>query len=201
MSKSILIPGICLLIAFSIGPGCGGGTGTGNPKSYDISLASSAYNTSTAAFFGALSSPDLVPSAASVNQFKFCIREIKFESSPVEVKLGLIDLGDGSNLITWGKATPPSGKSIKKIEVVIHKDKELCGVDYSMNVNGQSITKDLQLKFAFSDDKTFGGGETVTFSLATLISKLTEADSDGNVNDDMISDYLDGSFEDEAKSD
>ncbi len=199
-------------------PGCGGGTGTGNPSRQDITLASRAYNSTTALHLKTPLLLDLLPSlvpnalAASptITSLWLCLEKIELKAeddSPIlgeggslpELKIGMVALGDGTSAVTWGQATLPLGAAIKRLKVVVHKSPELCGgAEYSMSVNGQTITKDIELKFAYASPKPLAAGDTITFSLATLVSKLTQAYLAGQFSDQYISAYLDGSFEDDA---
>ncbi|MGK5085169.1 hypothetical protein WDW37_17920 [Bdellovibrionota bacterium FG-1] len=201
-----------------ITPGCGGGTGTGNPS--DIVLASRAYNTPLAAgrrqppFFNLLELLALPKSAfataSPITSLQLCLEKMKLEaddgsaiqkdgSDLMQLTIGMVDLGDGTRAATWGKAGLPTGVAIKHLKVVVHKNPAVCGgAQYSMSINGQTVTKDLELQFAYAAVKPLAPGDTITFSLATLVTKLTQAYGAGQFSDAYISDYLDGSFEDGA---
>lgn len=197
---------LAALIAISW-QGCGpGGTGSGNPG---VSIVSQAYAPTSAAL--RLPGLDwLLPSATAasgVTSFQFCVTKMKLEaddgspieengSTEIEAKLGLINLGDGSAAVTWGKLQFPGSAAIKKIKIEVHHDPELCGVGYSAVVNGMPLTRDLEFKFVFSSPQQLATGDTVTVALTNLVSAFEQALQAGELDDQHISNYLDGTVED-----
>lgn len=199
-----------------------GGTGVGNPINGSVpastgtggvTIASQGFQSLSALFFARnmlVEIPTLNFAATSISSFKFCVTKMKLKGtegnavgeesgSGMSAKLGLVDLGDGTRSVNWGKATLPVGTEIKKMSVEVHQDKDICAnANYSASINGQTISKDLEFSFKFPTAKTLKDGDIVTLALTTLVSKLNDAVSASKFDDENISEYLDGSFEDDA---
>jgi hypothetical protein len=186
--KKLAILLLCLLLGCARSTNGGGGTGTGNPG---LTLESHGYNS-------------LVSN--SITALSFCVTEVRFITdtgisiSVPESQLGLIDLGNGSQSVTWGhldSAVP--GTIINHVHIEIEHDHELCpSAAYSVSANGMTITTEVEFKFMFAQPFTVGNSGSVTFSLSTLITKINQAITDGKFNNGQIGNYLDGSFEDSA---
>lgn len=209
MKSAHVLPSVLTLLAITTS-GCAGGTGVGNPiNGGGVTLASKGYNAASASggipgFFIA----DAL-AATSIYSFKFCVTQMKLAiedgssvtqngSDALEAKLGLIDLGNGSQATTWGTVAIPSGVAIKRLKIVVHKDSDTCGSNYSASINDQAITKDMEFKFALNNAKALKAGDAITLSVATLVNKLSQAYLGNHLNDQDIGGYLDGSFEDQA---
>jgi hypothetical protein len=175
-------------------------------------LTSKPFNTSVASFkLLDWLIPNALAVAPTITSFKFCVNKLKLEGSDgsavtkdgsdlFEAKLGLIDLGDGTASINWGNLSLPAGTAIKKIKIVVHKDPEACsGVSYSASINDQSITKDLEFVFKFATPKPLADGDSVSVALTNVVNKLIAAANANQLDDDHISNYLDGSDEDDAE--
>lgn len=156
-------------------------------------------------------SPSAIATTSVITSFQLCLEKMELDAedgSAIEnagapetkLSIGMVDLGDGTHTAIWGTAALPTGVAVKRLKVVIHKSPEVCGgAEYSMSINGQTVTKDLELKFYYPAAKALTQGDTITFSLATLVGRLTQAYQASHFNDENISNYLDGTFEDEAK--
>lgn len=185
----------------------------GCAKGSGVTLQSRGFNVAQMNFFEHpfLAIRDLlVPNAYAAGAFtgiKFCITQMKLEaedgssikdeetdSDLFEAKLGWVDLGNGNTTVSWGDLPIPHGTKLKRIKVEIHKDQELCGTAYSAALTTASatrnLTKDIELKFAFSSAKELSEGDSVTVSLANLIAQFESAEAAGKLNDSQITSYL-----------
>ncbi len=197
-----------------VGLGCGGGTGTGNPPS-EISLVSRPFATASLLrgqspflnqnlFFLA----EVGAQRNSIQRLEICVEKLEIKAADdslvvsldedrAEVNIGLVELGDGTVETQWGQLNIPLQTEIKRIKMVVHKTPEVCGVEYSMRVNDQTVTRDLELKFSFSGTRALNAGEEIRLTLSQLVTQLVAAYGAGDMNDESISSYVDGSFEDE----
>ncbi len=199
-----------------------GGTGVGNPINSSVptvtgtgsvSIASRGFNSTSALYFAPnflVEVPTQNTLAPSIASFKFCVTQLRLKNaagsalgeesgSGMVSKLGLVDLSNGAQTVTWGKATLPIGAEIKKMNVEVHKDKDTCpGADYSASINGRTISKDLEFTFNFATAKSLKDGDVVTLALTALVTKLNDAVTAEQFDDENVSKYLDGSFEDSA---
>ncbi len=200
LTLSLGLIGISLL-----SQGCAKGSG--------VTLQSRGFNVAQMNFFEHpfLALRDLlIPDALAAGTFtgvKFCITQMKLEaedgssikdeetdSDLFEAKLGWVDLGSGNATVSWGDLPIPYGTKLKRIKVEIHKDEELCGVPYSATLTTASatrnLTKDIELKFSFTNAKELSKGDTVTVSLANLVTQFEAAETAGKLNDSQITSYL-----------
>ncbi len=199
--------------------------GCGKTDTSGVSIVSKGYATSTALRTPAplkwLESLFIQPAfaaATGISGFKFCITQMKLDaedgsaikngdSELLEAKLGLVNLGDGSQDVTWGNLNLPTGVTIKRIKIEIHKDAELCGVPYSTAITDttgieRTISKNVELKFLFSTPKTFATGDSVSVSLTNIVNQYSSAVIAGKFNDENIGNYLESyssGSEDSAK--
>jgi hypothetical protein len=72
---------------------------------------------------------------------------------------GLIDLSSGGT-VDWGQITIPKGFRIDGIRAKVHKDKALCGQDFSLSFNGLTTSEDIELKWRFNPPLQFDGSTT-----------------------------------------
>ncbi len=140
----------------------------------------------------------------AISGFSFCVTKLKVEaedgsviqhegSDLIDVKLGLIDAGTVDSSLVWGNADIPVGTTIKRIKVEIHQDPELCGGQrYSVRLNGNELTQDLEFVFKFANAKPLAAGETVTFSLDPIINAYLSAFDAGAFSDSLIGSYAEG---------
>jgi hypothetical protein len=99
-------------------------------------------------------------------------------SSANEIRFspGLIDLSSGK-AVDWGKAEIPTGFKIAGLRIKVHKDKDLCGVDYSLKFNELTTPQDVEFKWKFDPAVEFTGTtEKLEVSLAEVITSLGTAD-------------------------
>ena len=195
--------------------GCG--TTVGNGATASVTVASKAYNSTTADLFRW--SPLRLLNwlvqdafAGTITSFKFCVTKFRLDASDDSTiggpgssdgsftqRLGLIDLGHGTTDITWGNADLPVTTAVRRFRIELHKDKDTCsGADYSVSVNGQTIQKDLEFKFIYATPKLLQNGTSVRFSMAKLTQAFAQAVLAGAFNDSDIGQYFDAS--DPAKS-
>ncbi len=195
-----------LVICVSVTSGCNKGSGSG------VGLQSRGYNLAAADalpaplhWFQNLVVPAAMAGGSSITGLKLCVREMKIEaeggssirngdSELFEARLGMVNLGDGNTSVSWGSLPIPDSTAVKRTKIEIHKDPELCGSQYSAIVTTSAgevnLTKDIELKFAFSAVRTLNKGDTVTVSLANFIAQLDAANQAGQLNDSQITHYL-----------
>lgn len=197
-SATLLALSVVLAVVSS---GCGSAPSS---SSTGTSLVSKVFNTQTASF-------KALAARSSINSVKLCVTKLKLEAEDgnsikhgnddvFEAKLGIVDLNDGTQAQNWGVLNIPIGTAIKKIKIVVHKDPDNCGgVNYSANINGQTISHDLEFVFKFENTKTLVDGDIISVNLDNVVSQLIAAADANQLNDDSISHYLDGSIEDHAE--
>ena len=101
--------------------------------------------------------------------------EIKF--SP-----GLIDLSAGKE-VSWGSLKIPTGFSLSKLKIKVKKDKEKCGVDYSVRFNGQEANEDIEFKWKFNPAVAIDANTSqLTLSFASVVSALRAAAEAGSLD-------------------
>lgn len=171
-----------------------GASACGKPR--EVTVSSAAYAADGVAEAPAAS----FLASAEVAAFKLCVSRIRLigkdgqaieggdgsggpgsEKGEIRFAPGLIDVGSGKS-VDWGKVSIPVGYEISGMRIKVHKDKELCGVDYSMlfQKSGDSpltTSQDVEFKFAFSpvvrlDEST----ERLEVALAEIIDSLAAAD-------------------------
>ncbi len=168
-----------------------------------VSLQSRAFQASSASMLDlktaiSVSQPVL---AVPITSFSFCVTQLKIESDggtaiqkdgkdAIEAKIGLVSTGEGSSATNWGQVDIPTGSAVKKIKIEVHKDAELCGVDYSVKLNDTSLAKDVEFTFTFATAKDVTESGVVTLDLGSLLTAFSEALSAGQFNDEQISHYL-----------
>lgn len=202
----VKIAAISAVLALSLG-GCGTTSTSG------VSMISKGYVSGVAhqapaalRWLGDFLMPSAMATISGISGFKLCITQMKLDaedgstvkngdSDLLEAKLGLVDLGDGSLPATWGNISIPAGTTIKRIKLEIHKNIELCGVDYSTSITDtsgtiHSVSKDIELKWAFATPKSFNAGDTVTVSLANLVTQYSAAVLAGKFDDENLGAYL-----------
>ncbi len=224
MISSMKLVSVVSVITLGLGSfGCGKLKGTAASEtpapaasSSGVSLASAGYNLpSSASFIGSLFDRFVMTKAyaatTSITSIKLCITKLKLttasgtavskdSSGKISVRLGLVDLGDGTTPVTWGTFEVPADAVIKKIAVEVHKDPESCGgAQYSAMINDQQISKDLEFKFVFANETPVAAGDTLKLALTTLASKLDQAVTAGQFNDESVSHFIDESIEDSAE--
>lgn len=195
MKKVLLVIGISAFIS-----------GCGKTKSGDVSVESGAFSTSGNALiareslsenselFSFLSPSDpvlaLAPTTA-VTDFKICVKKVKLENEDggvekkddqeeIEFKPGLIDLSSGAAK-SWGAMNIPVGFKLKKIKIKVQKDKDLCGVDYSIKFNDQTTTEDVEFKWKFEPAIELEAGNALTLAISSVVSALRSAGDAGTL--------------------
>lgn len=140
--------------------------------------------------------------AQSVSSMSFCITQLKFEADGgdaiadddgddvFETSIGLVNIGDGSTVVNWGNVGAPIGTSIKKVKVEVHRDPEVCGVEYSVEYNGLELSQDVEMTFTFPVAEAVEDGGTITFDLAQIASAFQSAYDAGDFSDGNITSYI-----------
>ncbi len=203
--------------------GCGAGTG-------DVTLSSGAYST-TGAVTLAASQLGLDPGAqflsafqaATVSDFKFCVKRVKLENEDgsaqkkegekgdggeadvddIKFAPGLISVGSGT-AVDWGAVNIPVGFKLRKIKVKVKKDSDLCGVNYSVKftsgsgscTSGCETDQDVEFKWKFEPALDLDSGtRALELSLSTVVTALRAwADSPtGSLKDKIEADASEGS--------
>ncbi|MCC7443120.1 MAG: hypothetical protein IT285_15920 [Bdellovibrionales bacterium] len=165
----------------------------GGPARLDVALAEP----------GSLPSSPFDLAATAITDLSFCITQLKIEAPDgvsiedddgdelMEVTLGQVSAGDGTVPMTWGAADLPVGAEIEKIKVEVHHDPEKCGgAEYSVSLNGNALTKDVEMVFKFTPARTLAEGDTVVFDLGTLANAFVSALDAGQYTDELIGDYI-----------
>lgn len=181
-------------------------TGCGK-KAGDVTVESATFNTSGEALLAreklnpnsealARFYPDEIVAAVSptttVTDFKICVRKVKLENEDgkteqkddqdeIEFKPGLIDLTAGTAK-SWGTMNVPVGFKLKKIKIKVKKDKDLCGVDYSIKFNSATTDQDVEFKWKFEPAIDLDAGNKLSLALATVVSALRQAGDAGTLS-------------------
>ncbi|MBT4791662.1 MAG: hypothetical protein HON90_08840 [Halobacteriovoraceae bacterium] len=184
------------------------GTGTtgGNPVTVTIQSSPYTNDGSTALFMNPavkkIQNLFLFPSAyaATINDFKFCITQLKVvtsadgqPSSSQEARLGLVDVSTATVSQEWGQIELADGSQVSEIHFEVHTDAESCsGENYSVSYNSQTITKDLEFKFKFDPAVTVSNGDTFTLGLGVIAQAIENASAaiPSQFNNEQISNYL-----------
>lgn len=116
-----------------------------------------------------------------------CIKSIKVEqesegtSTEVSFPIGLVDASRPE--VNWGNLTLPKGFSIARIKIKVHKDKDLCNSDYSLQYGNQASPQDIEFRWRFSppivatDDL-----KTVQVSFREVLDHLADAVAAGTIS-------------------
>lgn len=187
--------------------GCGKKSGTGDVTISSDTFATSgnaivsahALVSPTAFAVLDLSRSYSVAPSTTVTDFKICVKRIKLEgdddqprkkegekgdngeSDPDDIKFapGLIDVGSGGEK-TWGTVNLPTGFKLKKIKIKVKKDKDLCGVDYSVKFNSATTDQDVEFKWKFEPPIDLDAG-VISLRLNEVIAALRQAGDDGTL--------------------
>lgn len=175
-------------------------TACGKDETGSVSFQSAAFDASSTA---RVNLGDTASHWVVVSSLSFCVTKLKVEAEDgeaikgeddnefIEARLGLIEPGAGSTALSWGTANIPVGTELKRIKVELHKDPELCGgAEYSVSMNGSTISKDLEFKFAFPSGTTVQAGDVITFDLQNIVDALKQAYDASAFNDEEIGHYL-----------
>lgn len=134
--------------------------------------------------------------AEEVSDLSFCVNEIILykngDETDIAVRksdIGLIELGAGDEVKEWGSVELLPDVSFDTITIKIAANAELCGVDYSVSLNGEEVESDLELKFDLEVDEE---GNLIELDLTTAIEDLLEAIKSGAFEDEWVKDYFDG---------
>lgn len=169
-----------------------------------VTIASSAFNTT-----GSTGTEDSARAAApaDVTDFKFCVTRVRIDNDDDSARLaaqadessddnsdssdddsqdvrfapGLIDATNGEAK-EWGKITIPEGYKVKGIRVKVHRDTQLCGVDYSVKFNDATTPQDVEFKWSFNPPLEIDGAtQQLELSLKEVVAHLREAASSGSL--------------------
>ncbi len=125
-------------------------------------------------------------------------QEVADENGEFEFSPGLIDVSLGA-AIEWGKIPVPTGYSLSRLKVKIKKDKDVCGVDYSLSFNGMTSDQDIEFKWKFQPPvEITADSKLITVSLDSIVTTLKEAAAAGAIN--SLKDRVEQT-EDEAEKD
>lgn len=186
-----------LFILTALGSGCGQASG-------GVTLKSSAFGGAGGSSAGSGGSDRmlLLADVFAPSSFSFCVTQLKLEGDDgsavededgntlLEARLGLIDVGDGASETSWGTASLPLGTPIKRIKVEIHKDEETCGVPYSVNYNGSTISKDVEMTFTLPSSVELSDGDSLTLALNGIATAFDSAYTGGAFTDELIGSYI-----------
>jgi len=171
------------------------GTTVGNPVYSEgaVTIGSSSYSNSVPA-------ANKVSSFAAVTDFKFCITKVSLKDDSgsevnggsLDLNLGLVDVSDSTAAKSWGEADIPVGYSLSEMNIEVHKDSELCGVDYSLRYNNVTIEADLEFKFKFDPAIVLSGGDQVLLNLSAVASAIERASVASALTDELIHSHLEG---------
>lgn len=197
MFKKIVFLSIGLLLTAACGTKTGNGYTGGATGDGAVTIKSQAFSPSLSAFL--LRAFELTPQA-SVSTFKFCVKKVKLKnesgsevtkngSGEIEMKLGLIDVSSGAEK-SWGTPSIPSGFSLSRIEVIVEKDKELCGIEDAVQYNSYSVQDNVEFKWNVSPAVTINSGDVISLSLASVVSALNQAATAGQLNDENLRTYI-----------
>lgn len=167
------------------------GTTTGNGR---ITVETASY--STAGFvnsFGALYS-------TNITDFKLCVKKIQLINEQDETKkkdgeeeisfpVGLVDLSSGEST-SWGTVEVPIDFMLKRVKIHIHKDSELCGVNYSAKFNSFESTQNLVIKYVFDTAIDLSAGDVVQLDMETMARALRSASDGGSLNNNTLRDKM-----------
>lgn len=173
--RSVLC-GITACVAVAL-VGCGSGNG-------DVTISSGAFGQSAALMGKSVSA--VTAAAASITEFKFCVNTVRLENesgdaekvngnSDIVFHPGLIDISSGQQK-NWGTVSVATGVKISRLKIKVHKDKSLCGVDYSIRVNGNETDQDVEFKWKFNPAVELSGGQTVELGMTDVVTALSAGD-------------------------
>ncbi|MCM2276449.1 MAG: hypothetical protein NDJ89_00040 [Oligoflexia bacterium] len=141
--------------------------------------------------------------------FSFCVRRVKLEGEddqpvkkddetgmngekdPDDISFapGLITI-EPNVAVNWGVANIPVGFKLKRIKIKVHKDQDLCGVNYSVKYNGVSQTEDIEFKFRFEPALDLDSDTSaIAVSLDSVVTALRNA---GEVGVNQIKSIIEG---------
>lgn len=141
-----------------------------------------------------------------VQEFKICVKRLKLEDESDQPHTedgdddaaqaeereaeangelvftpGLIDVSNGQKK-DWGQLNIPVGYNLKSLKVKIAKDKDICGVDYSVSFNGQTSPEDIEFKWKFNPPVALDASTSVlVLSFDSVVTALRAAADSGNL--------------------
>jgi len=184
--KQQLILGLLFTGALGVTAGCGAG---------NVSLQSEAFATRTGLQgTGQGAAQETIMTGADVIDFKLCVKSVKFEgpieddggngsddTGEIEFHPGLVDLTSGEAK-EWGRLTLPEGFEATRIKVKVHKDRELCGTDYSIKFNDLTATADVEFRFRFNPPLTIKSGDKIQLTMGSVVTTLRQAAAAATLN-------------------
>lgn len=155
-------------------------------KDGEVTVRSTDYSTS-GNFLSANIGDSTSAVTTAVSDFKVCVYRIRLEGTNAEkqeefeFQPGLIDLTSG-NEKDWGTTEVPTDFAVARVKVKVHKDRELCGVDYSVKFNTASTPQDLEFRFRFDPPVQFSTGDVLKLNMAAIVANLRAAVDAGTIN-------------------
>lgn len=174
-------------------------TACGKEVALKISSASFA-TTGATALLGFLATP-----SAPVTEFKFCVKRVKLqgeddspirkegekgengEDHPDDIRFapGLIDISDGK-AHDWGTMEIPTGFKLKRIQIKVRKDQELCGVNYSVKFNDAIAVENFEIKWRFNPPIDLASNiDVLELSFNNLVASLRQAADEERLNNQL----------------
>jgi hypothetical protein len=93
---------------------------------------------------------------------------------------GLIDLSAGG-FVNWALITIPDGFRIDGIRAEVHRDKSLCGQDFSLSFDGMTTAEDVELRWRFDPPLQFSGSTSqLQLSMNEMLTALEGAAATGD---------------------
>lgn len=147
----------------------------------------------------------LATHSTQVTEFKFCVKRVKLqgeddspirkdgekgengEDNPDDIRFapGLIDISDGKAR-DWGTLEIPTAFKLKRIQIKVRKDKELCGVNYSVKFNDTIASENFEIKWRFNPPIDLASNiEVLELSFKNLVASLRQAADDGRLNNQL----------------
>lgn len=202
-NKLEIIGYLTLLIS---GAGCGTRVGTGvTIRSAPFAIAgvtTAPQSTLTALADDLFRFSSARTAAPSVTDFKFCLKALKLEaddgkyadkdgSGSVEFKVGLLDVSNGQEKV-WATSNLPTGFRLRRIKAEVHKDFDVCNVNYSVKFNGFESQNDVEFKFKFEPPVDVTLGTSLRVALSSFVAALRAAASSASLNENNLKDYVEG---------
>jgi hypothetical protein len=186
MTRNLLRAAL-VAIPLTLATGCGG----------SVRLHSDAFGSSGTAMSLSQALMDgssiLAATATSdVTDFRLCVSSVRIQNEnggneskdgndQIRFEPGLIDLSTGEEK-DWGSADLPTGFKASRMQVKVHHDPALCGVDYSLQFNTATTQQDVEFRFRFDPAADLNADDTVRLSMEAVVSNLLAAVQNGTIS-------------------